>query len=136
MSSTTREPHPVVVNTGPLLALAVIGQVGLLRVLYSSVFVPDAVAQEVRQAGTDAPGASIVAEAEWIIQRAVRSVPHALVVAVLDEGEAEVVTLAQELALRHVLIVVGDVVALFALFRGGTGGQISLGASASWAAMP
>ena len=30
--------------------------------------------------------------------------PHPLVVAVLDEGEAQVVTLAQELGLRHVLI--------------------------------
>lgn len=104
MSSGTPERHPVIINTGPLLALAMIDQLDLLRTLYSQVFVPEAVAREARQRGPQAPGTAAVVQADWITRRATQSPPHPLVVATLDEGEAEVVTLAQELGIRHVLI--------------------------------
>ena len=104
MSSGTPEAHPVVVNTGPILALAGIGHLYLLRSLYTRVYVPEAVAQEVLRGGASGVGMTEFAEAAWIERRPVQSAPHPLVIAALDQGEAEVVTLAIELGVRHVLI--------------------------------
>lgn len=104
MSSGAPDPHPVILNTGPILALGVIGQLDLLRRLYSKVYVPEAVAQEVLRGGPAGTGAAAFARAAWIERRAVQTVIHPLVVATLGEGEAAVVTLAMELGVRHVLI--------------------------------
>lgn len=104
MRSGTPEAHPVVVNTGPILALAFIGHLTLLRTLYTRVYVPEAVAQEVLRGGASGLGVGAFVQAAWIERRAVHSAPHPLVVAALDQGEAEVVTLAIELNIRHVLI--------------------------------
>ena len=88
----------VVSDTSPITNLAAIGQLDLLRQLYQQVIIPEAVFQELTTLGGRHPGA-IVQHLAWVETRAVvnRNVVKALR-AELDEGEAEAITLAQELS--------------------------------------
>ncbi len=52
---------PIVCNAGPLIALSIVGQLGLLEKLYRRVLVPHAVIQEVVGAGAGRIGAAEVA---------------------------------------------------------------------------
>ena len=52
----------VIVNTTPLIALAGIGQLDLLRRLYSEITIPRAVNREI----ISEPARSLVSAAEWI----------------------------------------------------------------------
>ena len=83
----------VVVNTTPLIALANIGQLELLREPYGEVFIPDAVMEEIRSE----PARSLVKDANWIKQcTIVHPEQKMLYKARLHAGEVEVMILAQE----------------------------------------
>lgn len=95
----------VVSNTSPLINLAAVGLLDLLPKIYGQVTIPQAVANEM---------ASIVARkslgfdpavAPWVIVRPVTDQPllHQLELH-LDSGEAEAITLANELAADQLLI--------------------------------
>jgi predicted nucleic acid-binding protein len=56
----------IIADSGPLIGLARIGQLGLLPQLARRIVVPRAVWSEVTGARTDAPGASEVAAQTWI----------------------------------------------------------------------
>jgi hypothetical protein len=87
----------VVSNASPLINLARIGQLELLRELYGELHIPDAVWQEVVVAGAGLPGAELVANAVWIKRRSVTN--STLVRALrqdLDAGESEAIALALE----------------------------------------
>lgn len=87
----------VVSDASPLIALASVGQIGLLHTLYGEVLVPNAVHQEVTSIRLTAPGAAEVRAAGWIRAQDVRS--RSLVLALsldLDPGEAEAIALAVE----------------------------------------
>src|SRR5205809_6276052 len=60
------ESGPVVSNSGPLIAVATVGQLDVLGSLYGSVLIPGAVFREVTEAGGGRPGALEVASATWI----------------------------------------------------------------------
>lgn len=96
MSYVTSEPT-LVVDSGPLIAFARIGQLALLPHLGSTIVVPPAVWDEVT-ARQDAPGAHEVRQTTWIIIQA----PEALLVESLtilvDRGEAEAIALARTLS--------------------------------------
>lgn len=106
MISTMHEPQsqaPVILNNTPLVALHSIGQLRLLRELYTEVLIPTAVQYEFlaveskdRQLALD--------EAPWIKTEALADQRHALVYIGLDRGEAEVLALAVELKARLVVI--------------------------------
>jgi len=91
----------VVSNTGPILALARIGHLDLLRDLFSSIILPPAVKAEI----IDETSATAVAAAAWI---SVQPVHDALSVQLLreelDAGESEAVVLAKELSADFILI--------------------------------
>ncbi|MEK7328125.1 MAG: DUF3368 domain-containing protein [Chloroflexota bacterium] len=91
----------VVSNRGPILALAHIGQLDLLRQLFGKVFIPPAVRAEVR----DETSVAALTAADWIT---IQAVQDALAVQLLNEeldaGESEVVILAKELSADLVLI--------------------------------
>ena len=87
----------VVSNTSPLINLAWIGQLDLLRELYGVVHIPEAVWHEIVVQGAGQPGAKEVGYADWIKRCAVEN-KH-LVIALhqeLDAGEAEAIALALE----------------------------------------
>lgn len=88
----------VISNASPLIALVRIGQLDLLRQLYSAIIIPEAVWHEVVVEGADQPGAEAVSSASWIVRRTVTNRPlvHGLQQE-LDAGEAEAIALSVEI---------------------------------------
>ncbi len=88
----------VVSNSSPLIALAKIGKLYILRELFKEIIIPKAVWNEVVVKGKGKPGAEEVEKAEWI---KVKEVRDKLSVEVLkgeiEIGEAEAIILAKEL---------------------------------------
>ena len=83
----------VVSDTSPVLSLALIGRLDLLRELYGSIVIPAAVWQEIM--ATDQGGAQEVSQAEWIITCPIDpDVILKLLQREVDRGEAEAIGLA------------------------------------------
>jgi len=82
----------VVSNASPLINLACIGMLDLLKQLYGEIYIPEAVWREVVVEGAGQPGAEEVKEADWIRRRSVHNVSlvHALRQD-LDAGESETI---------------------------------------------
>ena len=106
-NSTTIFAMPVVSNTSPLLNLAIIDQLDLIRQQFGTVHVPAAVIAELRLdellPGCDAIQQSL--KAGWIRVEEVDD--HALVQVLqrdLDWGEAEAIALALQLQADHILL--------------------------------
>ena len=88
----------IVSDTSPLINLAAVGHLDLLRQLYQHVIIPQAIYDEIFLAGTGQPGAAEVKAASWIETRRLQD--QALVKVLLlelDHGEAEALALAVEL---------------------------------------
>lgn len=86
-----------VINTGPLVALSMAGQLDLLPALFDEFWIPETVFHEV-VAGLGRPGAEPLAEARWAAHVRTSPVADPLLVAELDPGEASVITLARSLS--------------------------------------
>jgi len=85
--------------------LATVGQLDLLRQIYEKVVIPQAVYSELTIGGGEQPGAKEVQRLGWIETRQVAD--RALVMALrleVDEGEAEAIALAKELAADLLLL--------------------------------
>ena len=88
----------VVSNSSPLVSLAAVGRLDLLRELYGVITIPQAVYHEVAVRGLGRPGAAEVQTLDWIVRGDVSD--PAVVTALegkLDRGEAEAIALAAEL---------------------------------------
>lgn len=85
----------VISNTTPVIALALVQRLDLLHLLYEEVWIPPAVAAELRAGGARA-GASEWATAPYIRMVALNDPRRADLLSDLDRGEAEVIALAQE----------------------------------------
>ncbi len=94
----------VVVNSTPIITLAIVDQLALLRGLYSTVLIPRAVQQEVLAGGPNRAGAPQLAAAPWIKAADLNDPRRADLLSDLDRGEAEVIALAQELNADLVVI--------------------------------
>lgn len=95
----------VVSNTSPIINLAAVGQLDLLRQLYGKVIIPQAVYHEIAVLGTGQPGAMEVQTLGWIETKPVRNRTLAMALqAELDEGEAETIALALELQANLLLL--------------------------------
>lgn len=94
----------VVSDTSPITNLAAIGQLDLLQKLYQKVVIPSAVYRELTASGGGHPGA-VIQSLDWI---EVKDVSNRLLVTALrieiDEGEAEAIVLAQEMAADLLLL--------------------------------
>jgi predicted nucleic acid-binding protein len=97
-------PRLVVVNTTPIIALSLIGELDLLRSLYDQVVVPSAVEAEVLAGGRVGIGSSELQEASWLRVASLQDPRRAELLVDLDRGEAEVLALAQELQAGLVII--------------------------------
>lgn len=89
-------PRLVVVDTTPIIALSLIGQLDLLRKLYGRVVVPAAVQAEVFAGGAAGVGIRELREASWLEVVSLQDPGRAALIADLERGEAEVIALAQE----------------------------------------
>ncbi len=88
----------IVADSSPLIGLARIGQLDLLRRSAERVLIPPAVWGEVTTQSPDAPGAKEVRAARWL---AIEEPPDPASVAslklIVDQGEAEAIALAQSI---------------------------------------
>lgn len=94
----------IICNSGPLIALSMVGQLHLLRQLYRQVIVPKAVIREVVESGAGRIGADEVESASWLKQKTLDVPPDPLLASELGAGEAEVITMAFRLNAKLVLI--------------------------------
>lgn len=87
----------VVSNTSPLIHLAKIGRLDLLKHLFNETIVPEAVYRESVVEGGNRKDAVKISEAEWIKVQKIKDdkLKRALMID-LDEGEAEAIVLALE----------------------------------------
>jgi len=103
----------IVSDTSPILSLTLIGQLELLREIYGSIVIPEAVRQELMV--TNHSGTREVAQADWIITRPTRAAPRSgasvdpdvvvkLLLREVDRGEAEAIGLAVQLTADVLLI--------------------------------
>ena len=85
----------IVSNSTPLIHLARIGQLDLLRDFFGKVMIPPAVYEECVVQGKAYRDAQLIAQAEWLEIKPV-SVSHLVILlnAELDRGEAEAIALA------------------------------------------
>jgi len=82
-------------DSTPLIALARIGELDLVRSVFSRILIPEAVFEEVVEAREDAPGAREVADASWI-EKATADPRLARPLSLLvGQGEAEAIAMAQ-----------------------------------------
>ena len=90
------EPNWIVIsNTTPIVSLALIGKLDLLRLLYGEVWIPPAVKAELLAGGTRA-GAREVGDADYLRLVTLADPRRADLLSDLDRGEAEVIALALE----------------------------------------
>lgn len=94
----------IVCNTGPLIALSILGQLHLLERLYRRVLVPEAVRREVVGAGAGRIGASEVQAASWLERPDGEILPDPLLSGQLGPGEAAVIATAHRLQAQLVLL--------------------------------
>lgn len=95
--------RPVVLNNTPLVALWAIGRLDLLRDLFQEVLIPRSVENEFLAVETAARQQAL-SDAPWVRSVSLAQPRRALVYAGLDQGEAEVLTLAEEREARLVVI--------------------------------
>ena len=95
----------VVADSTPLIALARIKRLELLKSIYKTLLIPSAVHHEVVVQGGGRPGAEEVLNAPWIETRAPRSPAQIhLLLDSLGAGERETIILAQELSADLVIM--------------------------------
>ncbi len=83
----------VVSDTSPILSLALIGRLELLRDLYQVIVIPEAVRAEI--VATHQTGAREVSQADWILTRPIDpDIVLKLLLREVDRGEAEAIGLA------------------------------------------
>lgn len=83
----------VVSDTGPIIALAHIGLIDILRKLFGQVLIPPAVHSEIR----DETSTAALSDADWIlVEEAKDTLAVQLLREELDAGESEAIVLAKE----------------------------------------
>lgn len=86
----------IISNTGPLIALATIDRLDILKALFDKVIVPEAVHFELLEGGASHAGVSSYQHATWLKVQPLITTLDPLLDKVLDTGEASVVQLARE----------------------------------------
>ena len=93
----------VVINTGPIIALSILGMSDILKKFYQPVYVSLAVENEIRYGGYNAPGYKEI-NADWLIKYRLNMPMPLLLSMELDMGEAETIASALELGIKKVII--------------------------------
>lgn len=98
----------VIADAGPLIALGRIDRLDLLNALYGKVGVPDEVWHEVVVMGDGLPGATALAEADWVGRRGEAAADPVFLslLGILDRGEAAAIGCA--LAERADLVLIDE----------------------------
>ncbi|MDQ5988610.1 MAG: hypothetical protein CSYNP_04371 [Syntrophus sp. SKADARSKE-3] len=94
----------IISNTGPIIALAGIKRLDILKDLNDSVIIPEPVHIEIMAGGKSFVGIDEYKKATWMDIRKLKHPPEPLLAKLLDEGEASVIHLAWELGLEKILM--------------------------------
>ena len=94
----------IVSNAGPIIALATIGKLGVLRRIFDEVIVPQAVHQEILEGGRELAGLKYYEKATWIKVETPKTAMDPLLETILDKGEAAVIHVCREQAVDIALI--------------------------------
>ncbi len=94
----------VVSNTGPMIALAMIDRLEILRSIFEEILVPEAVHNEILEGGKSGIGIQAYQSASWIQRLSLARPMEALLGSSLGEGEAAVIQLARETDAYYALI--------------------------------
>lgn len=94
----------IVVNTSPWIALSICGQIPLLNKLYTEVYIPIAVKEEIMAGGEQGFGVNELRTSSWIKIEKVIDIEKARLLYELEQGESEVIILAKEKGIKQVLI--------------------------------
>lgn len=88
----------VVSNATPLISLAKINKIHLLELMYGTLYIPEAVYEEIAIKGKEKPAGQEVEKAEWIKREKVQNrLSVNILRATLSAGESETLVLASEL---------------------------------------
>jgi len=88
----------VISNSTALMHLSAMGQLGLLRDLFSEIVIPEEVYQEVAVQGAGKPGAAEVQAAQWIKRQTISNkLAFSVLNATLGAGESACIVLASEM---------------------------------------
>lgn len=95
----------IVSNTSPIINLAMIGELDLIQKLYVTIYIPQAVFDEIVIKGIGQAGAEQIKNSAWI---KVQPIQNSLLVKSLslqlDKGESEAITLAIEMSASLILL--------------------------------
>lgn len=95
----------VVSNAGPVIALARINQLNLLKHYFERIYISPEAYEELVVKGRGRPGSGEVEGSEWILQTEVKDTRAVEILRLeLDAGEAEAIVLAQEIKADLVLL--------------------------------
>ncbi|MEE4358349.1 MAG: DUF3368 domain-containing protein [Desulfococcaceae bacterium] len=95
----------IVSNTSPIINLAAIRQMDLLKQLYEKIIIPQAVFEEIAVIGAGQAGSEEVKTSDWIETRQVNNrFPADSLQSELDAGEAEAIALALEIKADMILM--------------------------------
>lgn len=127
----------IIADSSPLIALAIIGELGLLPRLYQRVVIPPAVWNEVIVQGAGLPGAEAVSRCTWLEAQTPAADFLAPLSILVDRGEAEALALAQTIPDSAVLLDDAQarrVAERFGIARIGTLGILRRAKKAGWLA--
>ena len=97
----------VVVNSSPLIYLSAIEKVGILKKLFHEIIVPEAVKREIMSGGKDNFAFKELHSEKWIKTRQVKNkLAKNYLLTDIDDGEAEVIVLAEEL--KAITVIMDD----------------------------
>lgn len=91
-------------DTGPMIALAMIDRLEVLRSIFTEILVPEAVHNEILEGGRFCVGIKAYQRASWIERRSPDSPVDALLSSALGLGEAAVTQLERETGADYTLI--------------------------------
>ncbi len=95
----------VISDTGPLIALARIQQLGILKELYGQIYITSSTRTELLVKGKGNYGYEELRKADWIVVREIKDILAVRVLELeLDSGEAETIILAKEVKADLVLM--------------------------------
>lgn len=95
----------IVSNTSPLINLAMIGELDLIQKLYGTIYIPQAVYDEIVIQGKGQAGAQQIKNSTWIkVQPLKNTLLAKSLYLELDKGEAEAITLAIETSADLILL--------------------------------
>ena len=98
-----RKSKTVISNTTPLITLASIDQLDILKKLFGKIFIPGAVLNEIN-AGKGKTGYFEIDSIDWIIHQKINNVFSRNYLMDLGDGEAETIILAEEMHADIVLL--------------------------------